>query len=101
MDIKLIPGHCYRLRGEYDHWNGDKALPFVEDFIGIYIGREEGFQCMICGKGENAYCFNVFQGDDTNHNPTRKEVEDYIDSIGYETFAFGKEHLPKVLEEIL
>ena len=56
-------------------------------FISQYMGREEHFECMVCGKGNNAYCFNVF---DT--------LEEY-NNCSYETFSFGKEHLPK-LEEI-
>lgn len=52
-----------------------------------YVGREKNFECMVCGKGCNCYCFNVFN--------TLEELNNDI----YETFSFGKEHLPK-LEEI-
>ena len=51
-----------------------------------YMGREEHFECLVCGKGNNAYCFNVF---DT--------MEKY-EQGQYETFSFGKEHLPKLTE---
>lgn len=54
---------------------------------GEYMGREEHFECLVCGKGCNAYCFNVFN-----------TLEEYANGM-YETFSFGKEHLPK-LEEI-
>lgn len=97
--IKLIPGHCYRLHGEYKTVHGFKtAKPDIFDFIGYYMGREEGFDCIVCGKGDNAFGFNVYQGD--LEHPTKKQVEDYIDNIGYETFTFGKEHMPEVIEEI-
>ena len=56
-------------------------------FITQYMGREEHFECLVCGKGCNAYCFNAF---DT--------IEEYNQGM-YETLSFGKEHLPE-LEEI-
>lgn len=49
-----------------------------------YMGREKNYQCLVCGKGENAHCFNVFN-----------TVEEYNNGQ-YETFSFGTEHLPKV-----
>lgn len=57
------------------------------NFITQYMGREEHFECMVCCKGNNAYCFNAF---DT--------IEEYKQGK-YETLSFGKEHLPE-LEEI-
>lgn len=51
-----------------------------------YVGREKGFNCCVCGKGENAYCFNSFN-----------TLEQYNNGA-YETFSFGKEHLPKLIE---
>ena len=53
---------------------------------GQFMGREKNFECLVCGKGCNAYCFNVFN--------TKEELEQNI----YETFSFGKEHLPKLKE---
>ena len=52
-----------------------------DTYIGQYMGREQNFECMVCGKGNNAYCFNIWHSD-----------KDY----DYETFSFGKEHLPKL-----
>ena len=49
-----------------------------------YYGREEGFECDICGHGNNAYCFNRY----------------YDDNGGYETFCYGKEHLPRILKDL-
>lgn len=56
------------------------------EVIGQYMGREKHFACMVCDKGNNAYCFNVF---DT--------LEEYKQNI-YETYSFGKEHLPELIE---
>ena len=80
-------GHCYRL---YDPNFGD-------EFIGVYMGREEGYSCMICGKGNNAHGFNVYQG--RLEHPTKAEVQERINE-GYETFFYGTEHLPNIIEEI-
>lgn len=66
----LIEGNWYKLddRGEI--------------FIGQYIGRQKGFECMVCGKGGNAFTFNIWH-----------------DNRGdYETWGFGKEHMPTVIE---
>lgn len=88
MKNQFKKGHCYRAHDT--HYN--------ETFIGIYMGREEGYPCMICGKGNNAHGFNVYQGH--AENPTKAEVEAYIDSKGYETYFYGSEHLPELVEEV-
>lgn len=86
--IRLRKGHCYVAE--------DKT--FGGRFVGIYMGREDGYPCMVCGKGGHAYGFNVYQGD--AESPTKQEVEDYISSKGYETFFYGKEHMPEVIREV-
>ena len=55
-------------------------------FISQFMGREEGYSCCVCGKGKNTYCFNVFN-----------TLVEYKKDM-YETFSFGKEHLPKLIE---
>lgn len=96
----FVSGHCYRCHGVYDHIHGIKTQkPEAFDFIGVFMGHEEGFECIICDKGHNAWGFNVYQG--RLEHPTKAEVEDYISDVGYETFTFGKEHLPEMVEEIL
>lgn len=55
-------------------------------FKAQYMGREKNFECIVCGKGCNAYCFNVFN-----------TIEEYNNDI-YETLSFGKEHLPELKE---
>lgn len=49
------------------------------EVIGQYIGRQNGFECCVCGKGCKAHEFNVF-----------------YDEEGYETWGFGQDHLPEV-----
>ena len=51
--------------------------------IGQYIGNEEGFECCVCGKGNKAKCFNI-----------------WYDKNGYETWGFGKEHMPEIIEDL-
>lgn len=81
-------GHCYKVQ--------DNHLSMT--YTAIYMGREEGYPCMICGKGNNAHGFNVYQGE--SENPNKAQVEDYIDNDGYETFFYGTEHLPEIIEEV-
>ena len=55
------------------------------EFIGEYMGREEEFECSICGKGTNAKCFNIYYGDNCQSD--------------YETIGYGNEHFPTILED--
>jgi len=96
----LIPGHCYRMHGIYTKIHSSPTKkPESIDFIGIFMGKEEGFDCIICDHGSNCPGFNVYQGD--LEHPTKKDVEDYIGTGHYETFTFGWEHMPDIVEEIL
>lgn len=72
--IKLIPNHWYKFedRGEIH--------------IGYYYGRQRGFECCVCGKGENCHCFNIWHKFD--------------DSFDYETWGYGNSHLPTILEDL-
>ena len=67
----LVKGHFYRF------------IDRGEEHVGQYIGREDGFECCVCGKGHRAYAFNIWYSED-----------------GYETWAYGKEHMPKILEDL-
>lgn len=69
--MKLIENHWYRFN--------DRG----EEYVGQYVGRQSGFECCICGKGSNAYTFNIWSND-----------------CNYETWGYGKEHLPKIIEEV-
>lgn len=51
--------------------------------IGQYLGRCEDFGCCICGKGNNAHCFNIWYCEDN-----------------YETWGYGEKHLPKIIEDL-
>ncbi len=88
MKNQFKKGHCYKAFDEF----------YKCEFIGIYMGREQGYECMICGKGNNAHGFNIYQG--SIKNPTKEEVENHICNIGYETWFYGNEHLPTMIEEI-
>lgn len=70
--IKLKPGHWYRF--------DDRG----STHIGQYYGREPGFECCVCGKGSNAYAFNIW----------------YDPEGGYETWGYGREHMPKIIEDL-
>lgn len=54
-----------------------------KEYIGQYTGREQGFECCVCGKGCKAYTFNIWycQND-------------------YETWGFGPKHMPTILEDL-
>ena len=47
------------------------------------MGREDGFSCCVCEKGYNAHCFNIWYNKDG----------------GYETWGFGTDHLPELIED--
>lgn len=51
--------------------------------FGYYVGRQRGFDCCVCGKGSNAYTFNIWNS-----------------STDYETWGYGQEHLPKIIEDL-
>ena len=72
--IKLIPEHWYKFedRGEI--------------YIGYYYGRQRGFECSVCGKGENCHCFNIWYKSGSHFN--------------YETWGYGNSHLPLLLEDL-
>lgn len=52
--------------------------------IGQYMGKQEGFECCVCGKGHNAYTFNIWYA---------------AGDFNYETWGYGKEHLD-VIEDL-
>lgn len=66
-----------------NHWY--KFVDNGETHVGLYVGRQEGFECCVCGKGRNAYTFNI-------HHSKRDQ--------DYETWGFGREHMPNVVEDL-
>ena len=73
--MKLIKGHFYKTR-----------RPGCDIEVCEYIGRVEGYECQVCGGGHNAYCFNLYH---------RKSW-----GLDYETYCYGKEHLPEIIEDL-
>lgn len=47
-----------------------------------YMGRQEHFECCVCRKGGNCYTFNII------------ESQEQYDKGDYQTFGYGREHLP-------
>ena len=71
-NIKLIENHWYRFAEQ----NG-------QTHIGQYTGRDQGFECCVCRKGCKAHTFNI-----------------WYNESGWETWGFGRDHLPKIIEDI-
>lgn len=46
--MKLIQNHWYKFNDQ------------GEIHIGYFLGRQSGFECCVCGKGGNAYTFNIW-----------------------------------------
>lgn len=59
-----------------------------------YIGRQKGFECCVCGKGCNAYTFNIIHAD------SLKDAEIAYACDDYETWGFGSDHLARNVELI-
>jgi hypothetical protein len=59
-----------------------------------YIGRQKGFECCVCGKGCNAYTFNII------HANSVDDVENAYANDDYETWGFGADHLAGNVELI-
>lgn len=55
-----------------------------------YMGRQKGFECCVCGKGCNAYTFNIL------HGGTAQEAIRNYERGDYETWGFGEDHLDHV-----
>lgn len=54
-----------------------------QTYIGQYTGKEDGFECCVCGKGCRASTFNVYYSKD-----------------GYETWGYGPNHMPTNIVEV-
>lgn len=59
-----------------------------------YIGRQKGFECCVCGKGCNAYTFNIIHANNVD------DVENAYAHDDYETWGFGSDHLAGNVEFI-
>lgn len=69
--MKLVRNHWYKFN--------DRG----EVHIGYYVGRQRGFDCCGCGRGSNAYTLNIWNS-----------------STDYETWGYGQEHLPEIIEDL-
>lgn len=58
------------------------------EYLAQYIGRQKGFECCVCGKGCNAYTFNIFHADDITK----------VDPYDYETWGYGPTHIEDAVE---
>lgn len=70
--IRLVGNHWYRFRDR------DGGV-----YIGQYTGTDQGFECCVCGKGCKAHTFNI-----------------WYSATDYETWGFGRNHLPEILEDL-
>lgn len=59
-----------------------------EDVYAEYMGRQSGFECLVCGKGGNAFTFNILHG-----NTYEEAKKAYYEKDDYETWGFGREHV--------
>lgn len=68
-----------------------------EDVYAEYIGRQKGFECCVCGKGENCFTFNIL------HGKTYFEAANNYLKGDYETWGFGRNHIEEnvILTEYL
>ena len=64
-----------------NHWY--KFNDRGESYVGHFTGRQRGFECMVCGKGCNAYTFNI-----------------WYNQRDYETFSYGPNHIPEIIEDL-
>ena len=68
---KMREGHWYKFN--------DRG----EVHVGYYVGNDCGFPCCVCDKGKKAHVFNIWH-----------------DLIGYESWGYGREHMPEILEDL-
>ena len=72
--MKLKEGHWYKFNDRGDI------------HIGYYLGTDADFPCCVCDKGHKAHTFNIWYKTPNCSN--------------YETWGFGKEHMPEILEDL-
>ena len=53
------------------------------EYTAQYTGRDQGFECCVCGKGCKAHTFNIWHSE-----------------FDYETWGFGRDHLPVIIEDL-
>ena len=73
--------HKYRIQGEV--------------VLADYMGRQKGFECCVCGKGCNAYTFNIIHADTIDEAQIA-----YYEHDDYETWGYGPSHIAEAVELI-
>lgn len=73
--------HKYRIEGE--------------EVFAEYIGRQEGFECCVCGKGCNAYTFNIIHA-----KSPMAALKAYVEYQDYETWGYGQNHIEEAVQLI-
>lgn len=51
-----------------------------------YMGRQQGLECIVCGKGCNAFTFNIIHAETYEEALENREYD-------YETWGFGRDHI--------
>ena len=64
-----------------------KYLIMGEKVFAEYMGRQNGFECCVCGKGENCFTFNILHGE------TYQTALMNYHNGNYETWGFGRTHI--------
>jgi hypothetical protein len=55
-------------------------------YLAEYMGRQKDFECIVCGKGEICFTFNILHG----------TIDEYYNNANYETWGYGRNHLDHV-----
>lgn len=71
--VPIFPKGIFKIR---DHEGNEHLAEF--------IGRQRGFECIICGYGNNCYTFNIF------------DSKEAYDQGNYETWGYGQDHLHRI-----
>lgn len=61
------------------------------EYYAEYMGRQNGFECSVCGKGCNAFTFNIL------HGSTYEEAVENYKNDDYETWGYGRQHIEEAV----
>lgn len=65
-----------------------------EEVFAEYMGRQSGFECCVCGKGCNAFTFNILHGNSYDEAQAAYSHDDY------ETWGYGANHIEEAVQLI-
>lgn len=63
-----------------------------KEYYAEYIGRQQGFECCVCGNGCNAFTFNILHGE------TYTEAINNYNNYDYETWGYGRQHIEEAVQ---